>query len=232
MVAGKVNLSFHLSALTVLGNNEGFQTSTKLLQELHIFHVPLSGSAFLLLYPKASIHKLHLMSSLGVKLAWCKVLIMLFEIFVTLCNISELNSQFSASFSSLCWDSQVSYCECAPERSQNSQLLIDCFIWRVVGYVCFSASMAADWNSWTSGPQEVFEETCRILVRLIIFMLWIFVSRRFFCCCYWKQHSRQMHINVTLLCLISEWANVRVTLSVLLPLLKMLNIPVRFEEKE
>lgn len=44
-----------------------------------------------------------------------------------------------------------------------------------MGYVCFSASMAADRNSWTSGPQEVFEETCKVLVRLIIFVLWGFV---------------------------------------------------------
>lgn len=154
---------------------------------------------------------------------------MLFQIFVVLCNISELNSQFPASVSSLCWDSRVSYYECATWK--NSQLLIYWFIWRIVGYVCSSASMAADGHSWTSGPQEVFEETFNILVRLIIFKLWGFVVWRFFCCCYWKQRSQRMHINVTLLCLISSWADVRVTLSVLLPLLKHLNIPVRFEER-
>lgn len=38
-----------------------------------------------------------------------------------------------------------------------------------------------------------------------------------------------MHINVTLLYLISSWANVRVTLSILLPLLKHSYVPVRFE---
>lgn len=60
MVAGKVNFIFQLSALTVLRNNEVFQNSTKLQQELHIFHVRLIGSAFMLVHPKVAIHKLHL----------------------------------------------------------------------------------------------------------------------------------------------------------------------------
>lgn len=68
MVAGKVKFKFQLSALTVLGNNEVFQTSPKLLQELHIFHVHLIGSAFMLIHPKAAIHKFRLTSSLGVNL--------------------------------------------------------------------------------------------------------------------------------------------------------------------
>lgn len=176
MVAGKVNFKFQLAALTVLGNSEVFRTSTKLLQELDIFHVHLIGSAFMLARPKVAIHKLRLTLSLGVNLGWCKALKMLFQIFVTLCNISELNSQLSASLSSLCWDSWVSYYECATwKKSQNSQLLIYWFIWRIVVFVCFSASMAADRNSWTSGPQEGFEKTFKVSVRLIIFMLWGFV---------------------------------------------------------
>lgn len=60
MVAGKVNFIFQLSALTVLGNNEVFHNSTKLLQELYIFHVHLISSAFTLVHPKVEIHKLHL----------------------------------------------------------------------------------------------------------------------------------------------------------------------------
>lgn len=44
VVADKVNFKFQLSIFTVLGNNEMFQTSITLLQELHIFHIHLIHS--------------------------------------------------------------------------------------------------------------------------------------------------------------------------------------------
>lgn len=90
IVVDKVTFKFQLSTLTVIRNNKMFQTSIKLLQELHIFHIHLIDSALMLVQSKVVIQKLNLKSSLGFNLGWCKVLKMPFQIFVTLCNISEL----------------------------------------------------------------------------------------------------------------------------------------------
>lgn len=85
-------------------------------------------------------------------------------------------------------------------------------------YVCFSASTASDKPSWSSGPQEIFEETSK--VHFTFLFCWVFVVLLFVF----------MLIHVTMLCLISNWANARVTLSVLLSLLRHLSITASFEE--
>lgn len=179
----------------------------------------------MLVQSKVTTHKSNLKDALGFNLGWCKVLKMPFQLFVTLCNISGWISKcFSNSISSLHWGSQVSYCEhTTSKQSQNSQLLIYWFKWGVVVCGFFSASAASDRPSWSFGPLEIFEETSKahfiFLVGLLVFY------------CYWKPCSWQMFIHVIIPCLISNWANVRVTLSVLLPLLRHLNIPVSFGDR-
>lgn len=150
-----------------------FQTYIKLLQELNVFHIHLIHSTLMLVQSKVTVHKSNLKEALGFNLGWCRVLKMPFQLFVTLCNISELISKcFSNSIFSVHWGSQVSYCECTNwKQSQNSQLLIYWFIWGVVACVCFSASAASDSLSWSFGSLEIFEETSKVH---FIFLLCVF----------------------------------------------------------
>lgn len=176
IVADKVNFKFQLSTLTILGNNEMFQTSIKLLQELHIFHIHLIHSALMLVQSKVAIHKLNLKQSLGFNLGWCKVLKMPFQLLVALSNISELISKwFSNCFFSalrftglLLWVCNLK----AVSELPVTNLLI--YIGGDVVCVCFSASTASDWPSWSSGPRETFEETSK--VHFIFLLCWVFVG--------------------------------------------------------
>lgn len=126
---------------------------SRLLHNYYKNYIFFIDNAFLLAHPKVAIHKLCLTSSLGINLGWCKVLKMLFGIFVTLCNISELNSQFSAAFSSTGIHRSLAVSVHLKEESELSvtNLLIymeDC---GVCLFFCFHGSRQKQLDFWASG---------------------------------------------------------------------------------